>query len=121
MDRKLTAELPKATIERFASNDESIAAFVSRRVDVFSQFHPALIVQVSRIGTGKVVLPKEVYAVPTSVGLRKAADSSFKDWVNDFIGRSYDDGTTGKIFQEYIASKGIDPKSVPGIVREEWF
>jgi polar amino acid transport system substrate-binding protein len=120
IDKKLTEELPNAQIERFASNDESIAAFVSRRVDVVSQFHPALIVQAARIGLGRVVLPTPIHAVPTSVGLQKSDDPSFRDWVNEFIIRIYSDGTLTKIFEEYIATKGIDPKSVPGLVREEW-
>ena len=120
VDRLLTETLPKAKIERFASNDEAIAAFASRRVDAVSQFHPALIVQVSRIGTGSVVLPKPIHAVPTSVGLPKAADSSFKDWVNDFITKSYESGKTTEIFESYIKTKGIDPAKVPGLVKEEW-
>lgn len=121
VDRILTAELPEATIERFASNDESVAAFAAGRVDVVSQFHPALIVQASRLRMGVVQLPKEVRAIPTSVGLRRAADPSFKDWVSGFVGRLYEDGTTNRIFRDYIASKGIDPDTVPGIVKETWF
>ena len=120
VDRLLTETLPNAKIERFASNDEAVAAFASRRVDAVSQFHPALIVQVSRIGTGSVVLPKPIHAVPTSVGLPKAADSSFKDWVNDFITKSYDSGKTTEIFEAYIKTKGIDPAKVPGLVKENW-
>jgi polar amino acid transport system substrate-binding protein len=120
VDRMLTETLPEATIERFASNDEAIAAFVSRRVDAVSQFHPALIVQNARIRTGRVVLPTPVHAVPTSVGLPKAADPSFRDWVNAYIGKIYADGTTQRLFETYLASKGLDPKSVPGIVREQW-
>lgn len=120
VDRLLTETLPNAKIERFASNDEAVAAFASRRVDAVSQFHPALIVQVSRIGTGSVVLPKPIHAVPTSVGLPKAADSSFKDWVNDFITKSYESGKTTEIFEAYIKTKGIDPAKVPGLVKENW-
>ncbi|MEI4484873.1 transporter substrate-binding domain-containing protein [Frigidibacter sp. MR17.14] len=120
VDKLLTEKLAKAKIERFASNDEAVAAFVSRRVDAVSQFHPALIVQVSRIGTGKVVLPEEIHAVPTSVGLPKAADPSFKDWVSDFIATAYGDGTTKSIFEGYIRTKGIDPATVPGLVKEDW-
>ena len=120
VDRLLTETLPNAKIERFASNDEAVAAFASRRVDAVSQFHPALLVQVSRIGTGSVVLPKPIHAVPTSVGLPKAADSSFKDWVNDFITKSYESGKTTEIFETYIKTKGIDPAKVPGLVKENW-
>lgn len=121
VDRILTAELPNATIERFASNDESVAAFAAGRVDVVSQFHPALIVQASRLRMGVVQLPKEVRAIPTSVGLRKAADPAFKDWVSAFVGKIYADGTTNKIFRDYISSKGINPDTVPGIAKETWF
>ena len=120
VDKRLTELLPKAKIERFASNDEAVAAFASRRVDAVSQFHPALIVQVSRIGTGKVVLPAEIYAVPTSVGLPKANDPSFKEWVGAQIGEMYSSGTTTQIFNDYIATKGIDPETVPGLVKEDW-
>ena len=120
VDRLLTESLRNAKIERFASNDEAVAAFASKRVDAVSQFHPALIVQVSRIGTGSVVLPKPIHAVPTSVGLAKAADPSFKNWVNDFIAESYASGKTTEIFETYIATKNIDPASVPGLVKEEW-
>ena len=42
VDTTLTGMLKNAKIERFASNDESVAALVARRVDVVSQFHPAL-------------------------------------------------------------------------------
>lgn len=120
VDRLLTETLPNAKIERFASNDEAIAAFASRRVDAVSQFHPALIVQVSRVGTGSVVLPKPIHAVPTSVGLQKAADPSFKDWVNDFITKSYESGETTEMFEAHIKTKDIDPTTVPGLVKEEW-
>lgn len=120
VDTVLTEKLKKATFERFASNDEAIAAFVARRVDMVSQFHPALIVQYSRIKIGKVILPEEVYAIPTSVGLMKSDDPSFKTWVNDFITKLYASGQTQEIFETYIASKGIDPKSVPGLVKERW-
>lgn len=121
VDRRLTEQLPNATIERFASNDESVAAFAAGRVDVVSQFHPALIVQSSRLRMGVVQLPKETVAVPTSVGLRKAADPSFRDWIDGFIAKIYNDGTTNKIFRDYIATKGINPDSVPGIQKETWF
>ena len=118
--RLLTETLPNAKIERFASNDEAVAAFASGRVDAVSQFHPALIVQVSRIGTGSVVLPRPIHAVPTSVGLPNAADSSFKDWVNEFITKTYESGKTTEIFEAYISTKGIDPAAVPGLVKEDW-
>lgn len=120
IDVTLTEKLKNATIERFANNDEAIAAFAANRVDVVSQFHPALIVQYSRLRMGKVVLPEQVLAIPTSVGLVKSDDPSFRNWVNDFISKLYSSGKTEEMFQTYISSKGLDPKSVPGLVKERW-
>ncbi|MEW9613356.1 transporter substrate-binding domain-containing protein [Shinella sp. S4-D37] len=120
VDTVLTEMLKNATFERFASNDEAVAAFVARRVDMVSQFHPALIMQYSRIKIGKVILPEEVYAIPTSVGVMKSDDPSFRDWVNDFISKSYASGETQKIFETYLSSKGVDPTSVPGLMKERW-
>lgn len=120
IDMTLTEKLSKAKIERFANNDEAIAAFAANRVDVVSQFHPALIMQYSRLKMGKVVLPEQVFAIPTSVGLVKSNDSSFREWVSDFIGKLYSSGETARFFEEYLSSKGIDPKTVPGLVKERW-
>lgn len=120
IDMTLTEKLKNAKIERFANNDEAIAAFAANRVDVVSQFHPALIVQYSRLKMGKVVLPEEVFAIPTSVGLIKSDDASFREWVSDFIAKLYTSGETAKIFETYLSSKGIDPTTVPGLVKERW-
>lgn len=120
IDRFATANLAQATIERFASNDEAVAAFAARRVDAVLQFHPALIAQKARLRLGNIVLPRPVAPVPTSAGIRKEADTRWKDWLDARFREYYDDGTTKTLFETYLRSRNIDPATTPGVTREGW-
>ncbi|WP_426958940.1 transporter substrate-binding domain-containing protein [Muricoccus radiodurans] len=120
IDRFATENLSQATIERFASNDEAIAAFAARRVDAVMQFHPALIAQRVRLRLGTIVLPRPVNAVPTSAGIRKEADTRWKDWLTAKFREYYDNGTTKSLFEAYLRSRNIDPATTPGVTREHW-
>lgn len=120
LDKNITAMVKNAEINRFSNNDEAIAAFASKRVDVVVQFHPALVVQYSRLKLGKVILPTPVNPVPTSAGLRKEATPAFRDWVSEQFASLYKDGVPDKIFDAYLTSKNIDPAGIPGLVKEAW-
>lgn len=120
VDTTLTGLLKNAKIERFASNDESVAAFVARRVDVVSQFHPALLVQQSRVKLGSVIIPSPSNPVPTSVGLRRDADPAFRNWVGERIADYYKSGRTQALFESYMKSKGLEADKIPGLVKEKW-
>lgn len=120
LDRNITEMMTSATINRFSSNDEAIAAFAAGRVDAVVQFHPALIVQYSRLKMGKVVLPTPVEPVATSAGLRKASDDSFRTWVGETFAKFYEEGIPDQIFSAYLESKNIDPTGIPGLVKESW-
>lgn len=120
LDKNVTAMVKNAEINRFSNNDEAIAAFASKRVDVVVQFHPALVVQYSRLKLGKVILPTPVNPVPTSAGLRKESNPAFRDWVNEQFAAMYKDGVPDQIFGAYLKSKNIDPTGIPGLVKEAW-
>jgi len=120
LDKNITAMMKKAQVNRFSSNDEAIAAFAAGRVDVVVQFHPALVVQYSRLKMGKVLLPTPVNPVATSVGMRKEADGAFKEWVNTTLGKLYADGVPDELFKAYLKSKNIDPTGIPGLEKEAW-
>ncbi|QXC52920.1 transporter substrate-binding domain-containing protein (plasmid) [Agrobacterium salinitolerans] len=120
LDKNITAMAKNAEISRFSNNDEAIAAFASKRVDVVVQFHPALIVQYSRLKLGKVILPTPVNPVPTSAGLRKEASPDFKNWVSEQFATLYKQGVPDQIFDGYLKSKNIDPTGIPGLVKEAW-
>ena len=120
LDKNITEMAKNAEINRFSNNDEAIAAFAAKRVDVVVQFHPALVVQYSRLKLGKVILPTPVNPVPTSAGLRKEADPAFRDWVSEQFATLYKEGVPDQIFDAYLKSKNIDPTGIPGLVKEAW-
>jgi polar amino acid transport system substrate-binding protein len=120
LDKNITAMAKNAEINRFSNNDEAIAAFAAKRVDVVVQFHPALVVQYSRLKLGKVILPTPVNPVPTSAGLRKETNPAFRNWVGEQFAELYQAGVPDQIFNGYLKSKNIDPTGIPGLVKEAW-
>ena len=120
LDKNITALVHAAEIVRFNSNDEAIAAFAARHVEAVVQFHPALVVQYSKLKLGKVVLPEPVAPVPTSAGLHRHAEGSFRDWVSARFASLYAEGVPDQVFTAYLKSKGIDPAGIPGLVKEAW-
>jgi polar amino acid transport system substrate-binding protein len=120
VDRSVTETLKSASISRFSNNDEAIAAFAARRVDVVAQFHPALVVQYARLRAGKVVLPTPVTPVATSAGVRKEADPAFRDWLSGKFAEYYAAAKPQAFFADYLKTKGIDAGGIPGLVKEQW-
>ncbi|RZL86864.1 MAG: transporter substrate-binding domain-containing protein, partial [Variovorax sp.] len=110
--------LPKAKIERFTNTDETVAAFMSGRVDAIGFYHPALVIAYSKIRKGKVVVPQPVVALPTSVGIRREADTAFRDQLNTIIGKLYTSGQTQALYAQYLKTKNIDAATVPGVMKE---
>jgi polar amino acid transport system substrate-binding protein len=120
MERYLTKHLSKATILRFPSNGESVAAFQSGRVDAVSLFHPPLIAMQKKMGKGKIVIPKPVRASASSAAVRKEADKRWRDWVNTAISYWYITGESQGWYEQFLSDIGLDPKSVPAIQKELW-
>lgn len=120
LDRNVTEMMQAAQINRFSSNDEAIAAFAAGRIDAVVQFHPALVVQFSRLKMGKVLLPEPVNPVATSAGMRKEDSAEFLTWVNTTFGNLYAAGVPDELFGGYLESKGIAPEGIPGLVKEDW-
>jgi polar amino acid transport system substrate-binding protein len=119
-DRDLTVRLPKATIERFPSADETGAAFVAGRMDAISLFHPALVMLQSKVKRGSIVLPEPIRQSPSSAGVPNQADKSWRDWLGLSMDYLYQTGQTQRIFDEYLTYRGIDASKVPAIMRERW-
>lgn len=120
LDKNISAVIKTAAINRFSNNDESVAAFAAKRVDVVVQFHPALIVQYARLKLGKVILPEPASPVATSAGLRKEQNTGFRDWVNAQFLELYKAGVPNQLFGAYLKSKGVDPSRSPGLMAESW-
>jgi polar amino acid transport system substrate-binding protein len=119
-DRDMTAIMTKAKLERFPNTDETTAAFQSGRVDAISFFHPALVMQQARIKKGTVVLPEPFSPYATSVGVRRQADKTWRDWVGLTLNHYYTTGQTQKLYEEHLKARGIDPSKAPAVNRELW-
>lgn len=119
-DRDVTVRLPNADIQRFPNADEAGAAFAAGRVDALSLFHPALVMLGNRLKRGTVIVPTPARSSASSAGVRREADKSWRDWVGHAIGYLYETGETQKIYEEFVAFRGIDPKKVPGLTPSTW-
>ncbi len=117
IDSFLTEHTPKADIQRFPGNVEAIAAFQAGRVDVVAMFHPPLLAARKKLGRGKLVVPTPIQSVPSSVAARKG-DTEFVAWLDKQISAYYRSGQSEKWYEQSLADFGLDPKSVPPIVKE---
>lgn len=118
MDAFLTENVPDANIQRFPGNAEAIAAFQAGRVDAVTLFHPPLIAARQRLGSGQIVVPSPVESRPSSVAVRQQDDTAFVDWVNEQIDGYYQSGQTQEWYEEFLTDFGLDPATVPPIIRE---
>ena len=117
-DRDLTKRLPNAKIERFTNTDETVAAFNAGRVDAIGFYHPALVIAYSKIKKGSVQVPQPVIALPTSAGVRREADTAFRDMLDAQFDKLYTSGTTQALYAQYLKTKGLDPSKQPGVTKE---
>ena len=117
-DRDLTKRLPQAKIERFTNTDETVAAFMSGRVDAIGFYHPALVIAYAKIRKGKIFVPQPVVALPTSAGIRRETDPAFRNQLDTIIGKLYSSGQTQALYAQYLKTKGVDPATVPGVMKE---
>jgi len=117
MDRELTARLPHADITRLRNNDETILHYQSGRSRLLALFHPALLAYRLRIGQGTVIVPKPAVSAVAGAGVRREADKTWRDYLTTVLTYHYEAGTTDRLYREYLASRGMDPASVPGITK----
>ena len=118
MDAFLTENAPNADIQRFPGNAEAIAAFQAGRVDAVTLFHPPLIAARQKLGSGQIVVPQPVESRPSSVAVRQESDPAFVNWVNEQIDGYYKSGQTQAWYEEFLSDFGLDPSTVPAIIRE---
>ena len=113
----VTKNLPKAEIQKFPGNVEAIAAFQSGRVDAVAMFHPPLLAAKQKLGKGQLVVPTPPESVPSSTAARKG-DTAFVAWLDKTTGEYYRSGQTEKWYEQALADFGLDPKTVPPIMKE---
>ena len=120
IDAHVTKTTPTATILRFPSNAETMAAFQSGRADAASMFHPPMVILSQKVGKGRIVLPAPVLSAASSVAVRKEPDGKFRDWLDAALEKYYASNQTQLWYEEFLRQRGIDPARVPAIRRELW-
>ncbi|MDQ2734604.1 MAG: transporter substrate-binding domain-containing protein [Pseudomonadota bacterium] len=118
MDKYLSENVSKASIQRFPGNAEAIAAFQAGRADAVCLFHPPLLAARQKLGTGKIVVPSPAQSQASSVAVRKETDKSFVNWVDKEIAGYYASGQTQKWYEEFLVGFGLDPKASPPVMKE---
>lgn len=118
MDKYLSENVGKASIQRFPGNAEAIAAFQAGRVDAVCLFHPPLLAARQRLGSGKIVVPTPPQSQASSVAVRKEDDKSFVKWVDQAVAGYYRSGQTQRWYEEFLSGFGLDPKSAPPVMQE---
>lgn len=118
MDKFVSENTPKATIQRFPGNAEAIAAFQAGRADAVCLFHPPLLVARKTLGSGKIVVPKPAKFQASSAALRKEDNKAFRDFVDNAFATHYKNGDTQKWYEEFLVGFGLDPKASPAVMKE---
>jgi polar amino acid transport system substrate-binding protein len=118
MDRWLTAHMKQAKLNRMATIDQAILHYQSGNSRVLVLFHPALIAYRLKIGQGRVVVPKPAVTSVAGAGIRREADKTWRDYLTSVLTFYYENGATEGFYRTYLASRGLDPASIPGITKE---
>ena len=117
MDKFLSENVAKASIQRFPGNTEAIAAFQAGRADAVCLFHPPLLAARQRLGKGKIVVPSPAESRPSSAAVRKD-DKAFLAFVDQKLAEYYKSGQTQKWYEEFLVGFGLDPKAAPPVMKE---
>ena len=118
MDKFLTENVAKASIQRFPGNAEAIAAFQAGRADAVCLFHPPLLAARQKLGTGKIVIPTPALSRPSSAAVRKEEGKVFVNWVDKAIAGYYGSGQTRGWYEAFLKDFGLDPKTAPPVQKE---
>lgn len=118
MERWLTSHMKRAVITRLKSNDEAILHYQSGHSKVLVLYHPALIAFRLKSGQGTVVVPRPAVTSVAGVGIRREADKTWRDYLTSVLTFYYENGTVEDIYRTYLAKRGMDPATIPGITKE---
>jgi polar amino acid transport system substrate-binding protein len=118
MDRWLSGHMKQAKITRLGTMDETILHYQSGNSRVLVLYHPALIAYRLRIGQGMVIVPKPAVTSVAGAGIRRETDKTWRDYLTSVLTFYYENGTTEDFYRSYLATRGLDPATIPGITKE---
>lgn len=118
MDRWITAHLRKASITRLPTIDQTILYYESGKARVLVLYDPALVAYRLKEGAGVVIVPKPAVTAVAGAGIRREADKTWRDYLTTVLAYYYENGTTGQLYRDYLAKRGLNAGRIPGITKE---
>jgi polar amino acid transport system substrate-binding protein len=118
MDRWLSGHMKAAQVTRLKTIDETILHYQSGHSRALVLYHPALLAYRLRIGQGSVTVPKPAVTSVAGAGIRREADKTWRDYLTSVLTFYYESGATEDLYRAYLAKRGLDAASVPGITKE---
>lgn len=119
-DEYITKIAPTAAVSRFQNSGEIFAAFQSGRTDAGVVSAVAVDLARARLKMGKTIVPKPFMAVPGGIALRKETDTRWRDFLDKLAADFYKSGKTQQFYEQFLAFRGIDPKTAVPVQRERW-
>lgn len=117
-DQFLTQNLPRADIQRFQARGELQAAFQAGRIDALCGNGPSADMVRAAIRRGTVIVPKPVAALPAGTAIRRETDGRWRDFLDISVAYFYNVGRTQEAYEQFLAFRGLDPKSATPVMRE---
>lgn len=119
-DQFATRHIPKSTISRFQQEAELWAAFQSGRINGVVVPTTQLTIMKSRLKIGKVVNPKPFAAIPAGVAIPRETDANWRNFLTTSVLYMYNSGEIERLYETYLAFRGVDPKDALPVIREQW-
>lgn len=112
--------VPKAQLRTFQATNDVIAAFQAGRIDGVTGTGPNADVARLRLGMGKTIVPKPAVALSTGGAVRKELDRRWRDYLQTVVSYFYETGKTQEFYEQFLAYRGLDPKTAISTRREDW-
>ncbi|MER8582217.1 transporter substrate-binding domain-containing protein [Mesorhizobium sp. M0751] len=119
MDQFISRLLPNANVVRFQEASQTYAAFQAGRVNGITGAGPELDLLRDKLKTGKVVIPKPVFAIPSGGGVRYDTDTRLRDYLATSITYLYHSSDIQNAYEDYVRYRGMDPAKTIPLMREK--
>lgn len=119
-DQTLTRLSPRASIQRFQTTGELLAAWQANRIRAAFMTAPGSDLAIARLRTGKTLMPRPIVAVPAGAGVRKENDTRWANYLSTCVAYYYNGGITQGFYDEFMAFRGLEAGRATAIQREAW-
>jgi polar amino acid transport system substrate-binding protein len=119
-DDFVSAHMPKSQINRFPDTNLQIAALQAGRVDGIVALGTTTNLAYGRLKMGKLTTPTPVDVSSTSAAIRQEADPRWHNFLTTALAYYYTSGTVERVYRDILTFRGIDPRDVLPVTRENW-